>query len=415
MNQLEETTPLDPAESIGLVLDSVNSIGNRIANSEKFDRTDIYDPQQFLEYRRGKIDKDYETWQEDAINSLYSSAGLEDSYQEKMDRLSEAQHSYATADAKFSANSGAQQENARLQQLRAQLDNTVASETKSDIRRQREAINQNYAEALQAANQVENGRTFQSQGFKSQADANAYAQHLREAAAAIHTAEGNKVELARAGELASGQGRLDVLKQEAAGDTTGAARTALENQLDSEQLAIDPNDKERLQQFGKIRDQALANFNADAGRQDKFQAAQSNERILALGEEAKDAELRGEGKSDEAKISDLKFQTEQRVRLLQEQADAAGDSKTKTGLQQEATAAADAGKKERDALQMELQRTNAQAPALAGATGQAGAGGKGLDGAAAGNLAEVSKKLEDAATKLEKAISNLKTLTVLKD
>jgi hypothetical protein len=50
--------------------------------------------------------------------------------------------------------------------------------------------------------------------------------------------------------------------------------------------------------------------------------------------------------------------------LLQEQADAAGDSKTKTGLQQEAAAAADAGKKERDALQMELQRTNAQAPAI---------------------------------------------------
>jgi hypothetical protein len=406
---------IDAGKFIDQTLDAANTIGEKVNNSGIFDRTDFHNPLDQLENKRNKIDKDYESWQAAAINSAYSALGLEPSNQEKMDELTGAQRSYAAGETKSAEDLAAQQENSRLQQLRAQFDNTVASETKSDIQRQREAINQNYAEALQTANQIENGRTFQSQGFKSQADANTYAQHLREAAAAIHTAEGNKAELARAGELASGQGRLDVLKQTAAGDTTGAARTALENQLDSEQLAIDPNDKERLQQFGKVRDQALANFDADAARQDKFQATQSNERILALREKAKDAELRGDGKSDEAKISDLNFQTEQRVRLLQEQADAAGDSKTKTGFQQEAAAAADAGKRERDALQKELQRTNGQAPALAGVTGQSGAGAKGLDGAAAGNLAEVSKKLEDAATKLEKAISNLKTLTVLKD
>ena len=93
-------------------------------------------------------------------------------------------------------------------------DTTAASETKTEFERQRDSINQEYAEQLQAANEVQNGRTFQSQGFKSQADANAFAQHLRDVAGTIRTAEGNKLELAREGELASGQGRLDVLERE---------------------------------------------------------------------------------------------------------------------------------------------------------------------------------------------------------
>jgi hypothetical protein len=59
-----------------------------------------------------------------------------------------------------------------------------------------------------------------------------------------------------------------MLNKAAAGDTTGAARTALENQLDSEEDATDPNDKERLQRFGAIRQQTLANFDADAARRE---------------------------------------------------------------------------------------------------------------------------------------------------
>jgi len=42
------------------------------------------------------------------------------------------------------------------------------------------------AQASQAADQVANDKTFSSQGFKSQAEANAFAEHLRQSASAIH-------------------------------------------------------------------------------------------------------------------------------------------------------------------------------------------------------------------------------------
>jgi hypothetical protein len=403
---------MNPADAFGVmdfVVNNTEKVTNEIGNAGAFDRTDIHDPQQQLDYKRAKIEGEHQGLR-GVVSAAYSALGWQPSYQQEMDESTNAQRYAAAGDTKYAEDASKQQENARLQQLRAQLENAAASETKTDFQRQRESIDQNYAEQLQAANQIENGRTFQSQGFKSQADANAYAQHLREVAGAIHDAEGDKLSLARAGQMESGQGRLDVLNQAAAGDETGAARTALENELGSEQLAIDPNDKERVKQFSAVREKSLANFDADAARQSNLQAVQSNDRIAAMREEAKDAELQGEGKTDEAKIAALKFQTEQRVRSLQEQADAEGDSTKKAQLQQEAAAAAEAGKTERDALQMELQRHNTQAPALAGASG-----GNAISGAVANNLAEVSKKLDDAATKLEKAISNLKTLTVLKD
>jgi hypothetical protein len=295
---------MSPADTFGVVdflVNNAEKITSEIGNAGAFDRTDIHDPQQQLEYKRGKIESDHQGLR-GAVGSLYSAFGWQPSYQQEMDESTDAQHYAAAGDTKSAEDASKQQESARLQQLRAQLDTTAASETKTEFERQRDSINQEYAEQLQAANEVQNGRTFQSQGFKSQADANAFAQHLRDVAGTIRTAEGNKLELAREGELASGQGRLDVLKQAAAGDTTG-------------------------------------------------------------------------------------------------------DSKTKSQLQQEIAAATEAGKKERDALQMELQRTK----------GQTGMGENGLTGAAANHLADVSKKLDDAVTKLEKAISNLKSLSVLKD
>jgi hypothetical protein len=393
----------DIGGAVGFAAESLNTLTNEIGNGGVFD-PNIRDPQKLLEYERSKIESDYQGLR-GLVNSVYSGIGLADSFQAKTDLLDGADRYSAAGDAKSLRDLAAQQESAALQQLRAQLDTAAASETKTEFERQRDSINQEYAAQRQAADEVQNGRTFQSQGFKSQAEANAFAQHLRDVAGTIRTAEDNKLELAREGELASGQGRLDVLKQAGAGDMTGAARTALENELDSEQLRVDPNDKERLKQFNAIREMSLANFDADAGRQDKFQAAESNERILAMNEEAKDAELRGAGKTDEARIDSLRFQTQQRIRMLQDQADATGDSKTKSQLQQEIAAATEAGKRERDALQMELQRTK----------GQTGMGENGSAGAAGSHLAEVSKKLDDAATKLERAISGLKNLSVLKD
>jgi hypothetical protein len=173
--------------------------------------------------------------------------------------------------------------------------------------------------------------------------------------------------------------RLQAAAFEAAGDIRGARRQEFDEGFSAQERSLDPYDDEERTRLMEIHQQALANYGA------------------------------------EARVAALKFQTEQRVRLLREQADAEGDSTKKAQFQKEAAADADAGKTERDALQKELQRTNAQSPALAGATGQAETGANDLTGATANKLADVSKKLDDAATKLDKAISNLKTLVLLKD
>ena len=119
---------------------------------------------------------------------------------------------------------------------------------------------------LAAAAANEDKHVHWSQGFRSQDEASAFAEHLRQTASTIHDAEWSKLERSDLIEIGSDQTRLGALKKLAAGDTTGAARDALENQLNAEEDAIDPNDKERLQRFGAIRQQTLANFDADAAR-----------------------------------------------------------------------------------------------------------------------------------------------------
>jgi hypothetical protein len=401
----------DTAGALDFAVGNTEKVTNEIGSAGAFNRTDIHDPQQQLDYKRAKIEGEHEGLR-GLVGSAYSALGIQPSYQQEMDELTEAQQYSAAGDTKFSADSNAQQENARLQQLRAQLDATAASETKTEYQRQLESINQSYANQLQAADRVANDKTFWSQRFKSQAEANAFAEHLRQSATAIHDAEFDKLERGKLIELGSDQTRLGVLNKEAAGDTTGAARAALENRLDSEEEAIDPNDKERLQRFGAIRQQTLANFDADAARQGTFRAAQSDERVQALHEEAMEAQLRGEGKTDEAREAGLKFSTEQRVRELQEAADAENDPVRKQQLLREAAAADEAGKQDRDALQKELQRTNAQAPALNSAQ-HGGLGPNAED--LAGKLADTAKRLDDTATKLDKLVSNAKTPAILKD
>lgn len=395
-----DTQAVDFAGALGFAFDNVEKVINEAGNAGVFDRTDIHDPQQQLEAKRAKIWEEHQGLR-GLVGAVYSALDWQPSYQEQMDELTSAQQYSAIGDAKSAAALNSNQMHAQLQQLRSQVDSAAANTTKSEFEQQMESLGKSYHDQLQAADQIQNGRTYWSQGFKSQAEANAYAQHLRDAAGAIHDAESKKLWVARFGQMESDQGRLSVLNQLATGDTTGAARAALETELDTQQLAIDPNDKERLQQFQEIREKSLANFDADAAKQAKFSQSQSDDRIAALREEAKDAQLRGEGKDDEAKVSALNFATEQRARSLQEQADAEGDSTRKAQLLREAAAATQAGQTERDALQRELRR------------GDSNTDGSGIGSGS--NLADVSKRLENATTKLEKMVSNLKNVSLLKD
>ncbi|HEY1923266.1 MAG TPA: hypothetical protein VGG44_11000 [Tepidisphaeraceae bacterium] len=213
-------------------------------------------------------------------------------------------------------------------------------------------------------------------------------------------------------------GRLKVLKLQAAGDTTGAQRMAIDNQFLAEERGVDGNDSQRLQRIEAIRTQALANFDSDAARKGKYQEAQTDDQIQSYQEEAKEAQLTAAGRPDDARTSALQFSTQHRVKSLQEAADAESDPVRKSQLQREMAAADSAGKIERDALQQELHHSsmsNTQAPALSAASqvGHLGVGGS-HDGGTS-NFGDAAGKLADAAMKLDKALSRSKTLVLMKD
>src|ERR1700728_1567607 len=150
----------------------LDKLTGEIGSAGSFDRTDFHDPEQLLEYKQAKIDADHQGLR-GAIGSLHSAVGIQPSYQHEMDVLSEAQRYAAVGDGKASAYSAAQKKGNSLRELQAALDAAAANETKTAFQQQLDAINQNYADQRQAADQVQ-GHTYWSQGFHSHAEANAY-------------------------------------------------------------------------------------------------------------------------------------------------------------------------------------------------------------------------------------------------
>jgi hypothetical protein len=405
------SSPADPAGGVDFAASNLDKPMGEIGNAASFDRTDIHDPQHLLDYKREKIEADHGGLR-GVLGSIYSTVGIQPSYHSEMDQLSDAEGYTRAGDVRFSADASAQQERTRLRQLQAGLDAQLASAGKTQYQQQLEAANQTYTDELQAANEIANNRTYRSQGFHSQAEANQYAAHLKNLVAAVHDAEVTKLQRANLIDQEQDQLQLSILNQEASGDVTGAARTTLEMHLDAQEDAIDPNDKNRLNTFAEIRDKTLANFEVGVARQKKMQTEQFDDQIAEMHEKSKEAQLRAAGKTNVADAAHLQFDIDQQVRSFHEKADAEPDPVKKNHLLQLAEAAQETGKEQLDALQKEQQRHNAQAPAL----NSAAHGAAGLDDALAGKLTDAAKKLDDAATKLDRAVAGPnKSLTSVKD
>jgi hypothetical protein len=409
--------PADVGGAFGFAAQAVDAVTGEVANAGKFDRTDIHDAGELAEYKRGKIESDHQGLR-GAVSSLYSGVGLVPSYQSEMDTLTEAEDYAHTGDKRSAADIDSQRTRMGLQQMRAQMDAAVADESKPDFQRQRESADANYRQQMDAAGNIANNKTFSSQGFKSQAEADAFANQITHDASAMHDSQLDKLTRARYDEMQTGKDQLDVLKQIGTGDKEGAARSALQAELNASERKIDPNDTEKTKQFENISAQSLANFDASAARQGKYQEARTDDQISAFQEEAKESQLRAQGRGDDAKVAALDFSTQQRVRPLQEEADAEADPTRKGQLQREIAATNDAGKIERGSLQQELHRTqmsNVQASAMSAAS-QAGASGlQAMHYGGGSNLNDAVRKLDDATLKLDKALSHSKTLVLVKD
>jgi hypothetical protein len=257
---------VDSATALGFALDSLVNEGDQFENADDFDRTDIRDSGALAEYKRGKIDEDYRG-SRGLVNRVYGARGWVPGYQSQMNTLSDAQENASNAERQSGFDLNAKQAQSELLQLRNQMDSAAADQNKSDFQRQLDAVNASFHRQISQAEGIANNKTFSSQGFQSQAAANAFADHLKSDAENIHDHELDRFFAGRYSELQSGNEQINVLERLAARDQLGAARGELEHQLNSEERSIDPNDTQRIQQFEKIRSPALSNFDADAARQ----------------------------------------------------------------------------------------------------------------------------------------------------
>ena len=406
-----ESSAADVGGAADFAAGGLDKLSTEIGSAGAFDSTDIHDPQRLLEYKRQKIEADHEGVR-GAAGSVESKLFGLPSYQGEMDTLSDAERYAATGDARSSAASLAQQERSRLRNLQQGLDTAVAEESKTEFQRQIDAVNQSYADQLEAADDVVHNHSYWSQGLHSRAEANQYAEHLKKSASALHDSALDSLNRKNLAGQEHDQVQLSILNREAAGDITGATRATLEMHLDDEENAIDPNDKQRLKNFAEISQKTMANFDAEVARQQKLQGEQVDDQIAQMHEKSKEAQLRAAGKSNEADVAQLQFETAEQVKSYQQQADAQADPARNKQYLQLAQAAQESGKEQLDALQKEQQRQNTQAPAL----NSAAHGGAALDDALATKLADAAKKLDDAATKLDRAIGGPnKSVTSVKD
>ncbi len=323
--------PGDVAGAFGFAAGAVDTLTGEFANAGKYDRTDIHDADEMAEYKRGKIENEHQGLR-GVAGYVYSHLGLVPSYQSEMNTLTDAQDSAHRADATSAVASEAQKSQQQLQQLRQQMDAAVSNQNKTAYQRDLENVNANFNQTVTAANSIANDKTFFSQGFHSQADANAYVEHLKNDAEKIHNSDLAKLAGDRYDEMQTGNEQLEVLQRLGAGDKVGAAREALESGLNAKERQIDPNDIEKIKQYEQISKQSLANFDAGAARQSKLQESQTDDQIAGFQEEAKEAQLRAAGRDDEAMVAALTFSTQQRVRSLQEQVDAEIDPTRKANF-----------------------------------------------------------------------------------
>ncbi len=327
------------AESASTAIENVDQLTTEIGDAGIFDDPNVSDPAEALRLKRQKIEGEHQGLR-GVFNYFLGLAHVEPTFQAEMKTIADAQSKYNAGEVQSNERLQAQQAQAKLQQWRAELDSGAADEQKTDDQRKQDSIERSYKSEVQAADDVATNKTYWSQGFKSQQEAQAYSDDIKRDAEAIRQSE--------------------------------------------------------LQKLG--------DSDATAARQAKLQEEQSDDRIAAFREEAKEAQLRGEGRNDDARVAGLDFSTQQRVRSLQEQADAETDPTRKAQLQREIVAAADAGKIERDALPQELQNASQVANSNLNPRGGDTAG-----------LSDAVSKLNAATTKLDKVLANTKTLVLLKD
>jgi hypothetical protein len=158
------SSPADLAGAADFAAGNLDKLTDEIGSADAFDRNDIHDPNEMLDYKRQKIEADHE-----GLRGLIS-PGVgwifrQPSYDEKMRELDNAARYSAESDARGSAELSAQQQRGVLQQMQAKLRAALSGETMTELQRSGVAVEQDYRDRLQSADQIASGHTYFSQGF----------------------------------------------------------------------------------------------------------------------------------------------------------------------------------------------------------------------------------------------------------
>jgi hypothetical protein len=399
----------DGIEGVGDALqfatDNTDRLADEIGNAGIFDEPSVTDPLEMLRRKRQKIEGEHEGTR-GAVNWLLGVLGIEPSYSDEIGQLDEAEREYKDRDAQANASQQSAEAKKKLLELLRRRHTAAIEGAKSSLEQQSDEIQQEYQQQIDEADAIKT-QPYYRLGLGSEAELQRDVQKLKDDAETLRSERQRELGQTSLNQIWDDQGRQKELQLEGAGDSTGAQRQALLNDLYRQREQIDPRDQDRLNRFQKIQDQALQNFDAETARQKKLQQAQSDDELAKYKEEKHEAELRSAGKDDEAQLDALKFSIEQRTKSLREQADAEVDPVRKAQLEREADASAGAEKSDLDALRKQLQRESQ--PGNPNVTPLRD--GKDI----APGFADAVKKLDDAATKLDKALAKAKTVQILAD
>jgi hypothetical protein len=340
-------------------IDGLSALGGSIANAGIFDRTDIRDPKEMQQYKRDKILAD-NSGLRGLVNIAYGKLGLETSADDELKELSQASSDIDTREREEAWRLKGQTEHDQYGHDLRVLREAVAATGRSESQNEQASIDKTYQSEMSEADKLAN-ENWAGAGFSSPRAQNEEVIQFKQNAQLLRQASESKLTNEDREGVFLNDNRLKALQLQASGDSTGARRQELQNQLIGEAVNLDPNDWDAGQRFGKIYNQSMSNFDTDAKRQAGLQAAQSQDQVLGYQEEATEAKLKGEGRDWDASVLALKFATEQRVRTLREEADAVGNNTRKQQLNRQADAAEQTGKIERDAQQQGHARQLAEA------------------------------------------------------
>jgi hypothetical protein len=249
-------------------IDGLSALGGSIANAGIFDRTDIRDPKEMQQYKRDKILAD-NSGLRGLVNIAYGKLGLETSADDELKELSQASSDSDTREREEAWRLKGQTEHDQYGHDLRVLREAVAATGRSESQNEQASIDKTYQSEMSEADKLAN-ENWAGAGFSSPRAQNEEVIQFKQNAQLLRQASESKLTNEDREGVFLNDNRLKALQLQASGDSTGARRQELQNQLIGE--AVNVKFRHRREAAGRASGGAVAGSSSGlSGRGDGSQ------------------------------------------------------------------------------------------------------------------------------------------------